>query len=184
MTYCRCGLARLASICLGLGSGFLGRSLLGGSSLLCRCRLARALSLCRLLFGLWFLGLLRGLAGAGLLELDWAGLACAWSALFVYNVERGLSTELEAQTRQSTRLSAVPIQCDSATDGWRPTLWEFEGLAVTSLEGATDVLVERGLSQGAEVVVGHDVFLDSLATVGQSVCVNKLNADDEEKDEY
>lgn len=63
---------------------------------------------------------------------------------------------------------------------WRLTLGEFEGLAVTSLEGAANVLVERSLSHGAEVVVGHDVLLDSLATRAQSAYVNKLNVDDEE----
>jgi hypothetical protein len=46
------------------------------------------------------------------------------------------------------------------------------------------VLVERSLSHGTKVVVGHDVLLDSLATIAQSAYVNKPNVNDEESEEY
>jgi len=77
-TYSWSGLSRLAGVGLGLGSGLLGSSLLGGGSLLRRSSLAGSLWLCcrLLLLSLWLIGLLGGLGSAGLLQLDWARLAC------------------------------------------------------------------------------------------------------------
>ncbi len=76
-TYSGSSLARLAGVCLGLGRSLLrGRgSLPGDSGLLRRSGFGCGLDLGRFLLGsLSLLGLFGG--GAGLLELDWARLAC------------------------------------------------------------------------------------------------------------
>ena len=69
----------------------------------------------------------------------------------------------------ATRLRQRPsTQCTNGTSAKR-TLGELECLAIASLEGAADVLVEGRLSHTTKVVVGHDILLDRLTAAEQSV---------------